>query len=208
MVDAVYGIPTSILLIAAGLVACFAGYRLFRLVLAVAGFLGGAMVAGTMFSGDSVLTDVLVMLAGGLAGAAVMTVAYFFGVALVGAVLGTLVAHLWLTGGDREPTVLMIVLFSVGGALVTMVLQRYVLIAGTAFAGAWAAVAGALALMGHQGGVGAAVNRFWIPVPFGAAADERWISVSWMALAILGLVVQLGWTAGDKGRLRRRKTRK
>ena len=209
MADAIYGIPASLLLLVGGLVACFAGYRLFRVVLAVAGFVGGALGAGAIYSAASGLTSMLVMLAGGLVGAAVMTAAYFFGVALVGAVLGAAIAHLWLIGGDREPTVLVIVLFSVGGALLTMTLQRYVLIVGTSFAGAWAAVAGALVLLEHPVVVGSEFNRFWMPLPFGVAPGERWISVSWLILALLGLVVQLGWTAGDKGRLgRSRQNRK
>jgi hypothetical protein len=209
MADAIYGIPASFILLVGGLVACLAGYRLFRVVLAVAGFVGGALGAGAIYSAASGVTSVLVMLAGGLVGAAVMIAAYFFGVALVGAVLGATIAHLWLMGGDREPTVLIIVLFSVGGALLTMTLQRYVLIVGTTFAGAWAAVAGALVLIGHPGVVGSEVNRLWMPLPFGGGPGERWIRVSWLVLAILGLVVQLGWTAGDKGRLaRRRQSRK
>ena len=205
MAAAVLGIPASIFLLVGGLIACLAGYRLFRVVLAVAGFVGGALAAGAIYSAASGVTSVLVMLAGGLVGAAVMTVAYFFGVALVGAVLGAAIAHLWLTGSDQEPTVLMIVLFSVGGALLTTVLQRYVLIVGTAFAGAWVAVAGALVLTGHPGVVGAGVNRFWMPLPFGVVPGEGWISVIWLMVALVGLVVQLGWTAGDKGRLARRR---
>lgn len=209
MADAFLGIPASLLLLIGGLVACLAGYRLFRVVLAVAGFVGGALAAGALYSAASGVTSLLVMLAGGLVGAAVMTVAYFFGVALIGAVLGAAIAHLWLAGSEREPTVLVIVLFSVGGALLTMALQRYVLIVGTAFAGAWAAVAAALVLMGPSGGAGSAVGWLWNPLSVAAISEERWISVSWLVLAILGLVVQLGWTAGDKGRLaRRRQSRK
>lgn len=205
MFDAVNQTPASLFLAAAGLIACFAGYRLFRLVLAVFGFLGGAAAASAAFGGATGLTLVLTVLAGGLVGAAVMTAAYFFGVALAGAILGAAVAHLLIAGGDRDPTVLMVVLFAVGGALLTMVLQRYVLIVGTAFAGAWAAVAGALALLGRSGLDGTPVSRVWVPIPFDPLGD-RWVSAGWLMLALAGLVVQLGWTAGDKGRLARRRT--
>jgi hypothetical protein len=206
MVPPLYETPASILLLLGGLVACFAGYRLFRTVLALFGFLGGAVAASAAFSGTTGLTTALVMLAGGLLGAAVLTAAYFFGVALLGAGLGAVVAHLVVTGGDREPTVLLIVLFSVGGALLTMALQRYVVIVGTAFAGAWAVVASALAMAGHPAGVGtAALGGMWAIFPFDPLPGQRWVSVAWLVLALAGLVVQLGWTAGGKKRPKRRR---
>ena len=41
-------VPASVVLLAGGAVACFAGYRLFRLVLGVYGFILGALVASSM----------------------------------------------------------------------------------------------------------------------------------------------------------------
>ena len=40
-----YELPAALVLVAAGALACFAGYRLFRLVLAIFGFILGAMLA-------------------------------------------------------------------------------------------------------------------------------------------------------------------
>ena len=41
-------IPVAVLLLLGGLVACFAGYRLFRIVLGIYGFILGALLASTM----------------------------------------------------------------------------------------------------------------------------------------------------------------
>ena len=44
----------------------------------------------------------------------------------------------------------MIIVVSIVGAIVAMVLQRYVIVVGTAFAGAWMIVVGAVALAATQ----------------------------------------------------------
>ena len=41
-------VPASIVLLAGGVVACFAGFRLFKLVLGIYGFILGALVASSM----------------------------------------------------------------------------------------------------------------------------------------------------------------
>ena len=43
-----YEIPAALVLVLAGAVACFAGYRLFRIVLAVFGFILGAMLVSSL----------------------------------------------------------------------------------------------------------------------------------------------------------------
>ena len=47
-------VPASVVLLAGGAVACFAGYRLFRLVLGVYGFILGALIASSSIgAGDT-----------------------------------------------------------------------------------------------------------------------------------------------------------
>ena len=43
-----FQVPASIVLLAGGALACFAGYRLFKQVLAVYGFILGALIASSM----------------------------------------------------------------------------------------------------------------------------------------------------------------
>ena len=52
MLPASYAAPTAAILAVGGLLACFAGYRLFRLVLGIYGFILGAMVT-TSFMGTT-----------------------------------------------------------------------------------------------------------------------------------------------------------
>jgi hypothetical protein len=203
-------VPAAAALVAAGTMACFFGYRLFRLVLAIFGFLLGAVAAGVAFDGAGSTTVLVAVAVGGLLGAALLTAVYFVGVALVGAALGAAVAHLAFMAGGGDPTVLTVVLCSIAGAVLSVYLQRYVLIVGTAFGGAWSIIVGALAFAGNSAAVGAArAGQLWVIFPLDPEPNRGWVPVVWAAVGIAGLVVQLGWTGGEGGRVgRRRKTSK
>ena len=104
MLPAPYGILATLTLVVGGAVSCFAGYRLFRVVLAIYGFILGALIASQMMSANSTAAMILGALVGGLIGAAVLTLAYFVGIALVGAGLGALVVHvMWQSSGTGDP---------------------------------------------------------------------------------------------------------
>src|SRR5207247_10220760 len=94
---------------------------------------------------------------GGLAGALILVFAYFVGIALVGAGLGALVAHVsWAQFGATDPPAIIVVLLAGLGAVGAMMLQRYVIIVGTAFGGAWTPLVGALSVTGDvQAALGA-----------------------------------------------------
>src|SRR5436190_23551429 len=106
MLPASYQLPYAALLLAAGVLSCFFGYRLFRTVLAIFGFIFGGMIASSVFG----ITDTTMMLVawvvGGLIGAFILVVAYFVGVALTGAALGAAAAHLVFSTGASDPGVL------------------------------------------------------------------------------------------------------
>lgn len=200
-----YQLPAAIVLLIGGIVACFFGYRLFRIVLAIFGFILGALVASSLVGASDTWPAVLAAVAGGLLGAAVMMAAYFVGVAMVGAGLGALIANVAFTAGDREPHFLVIVFASVVGAAVAIYLQRYVIIIGTAFAGAWTIIVGAMALVGNRTGMAAAASRdVWVMYPLDPAPDQRWVSIAWIVLGLTGVAVQMGFTGGEKGRVVRR----
>src|SRR3982751_2717224 len=93
MLPAAYQIPATIALVLGGALACFAGYRLFRYVLAIYGFIFGAMIASSTMGVSNTAGMLAAALVGGLAGAAILLVAYFVGIALVGAGLGALIVH-------------------------------------------------------------------------------------------------------------------
>ena len=199
MLPIAYQQPAALVLLIGGVLACFAGYRLFRVVLGIYGFILGAMIASSMMGTSNTATMVLAAIAGGVVGALILTLAYFVGIALVGAGLGALVAHVaWRQFGPGDPPPILVVACAIAGAIVAMMLQRYVIIVATAFGGAWTILVAGLALMGDQAAARAAATaNVWILYPFNPMPDERWIPIAWLVLGLLGAVVQIGVTARD-----------
>jgi Domain of unknown function (DUF4203) len=194
-----YQLAGAGLIVLGGLLACFAGYRLFRVVLVVYGFILGALVASSVMGTSNTTGMIMAALGGGLAGAAILFAAYFVGVALVGAALGALVAHVVWSGLAGDPHPLVVIAFSVVGAIGAMVLQRYVIIVGTAFGGAWTLIVGALALLGREAALSAAERPdVWIVYPLDPTPGRKWVLVAWVALSVAGLVVQMAVTGTGK----------
>ncbi len=193
MLPTAYEVPAAIALVLGGALACFAGYRLFRVVLGIYGFLLGAMIASSIAGTASTAGMVGSALAGGLAGAVILVLAWFVGVALVGAGLGALLAHLvWSQLYAGDPPAAAVIAVSVAGALTSMILQRYVIIVGTAFGGAWTVVVGAVALLASQAVESAAAeSAVWVLYPLSPAPGQRWVPVAWVAVGILGTAVQM-----------------
>jgi hypothetical protein len=183
-----------VLLILGGAVACFAGYRLFRVVLAIYGFIFGAMMASSMMGATNTVGMVVAAIVGGIVGALILVFAYFVGVALLGAGVGALVAHVgWTQTAGTDPPAVAVILLSIVGAVIALLLQRYVLILGTAFAGAWTLLVGVLTLTRDRAATRAgATAHVWILYPFGPAPGQRWLPIAWVALGVLGTAVQLG----------------
>ena len=145
-------------------------------------------------------------LAGPAAPVRQLLAAYFVGVALVGAALGALIANLIWTQIEGDPHPFVVVLFSVAGALLATWLQRYVIILGTAFGGAWTILVGALAVMGDSTAINAAAaGDVWVAYPMNPAPGQPWVPWVFLALGVVGTLVQLYWTAGDRGRVGRKK---
>jgi hypothetical protein len=208
MLPASYQLPAAAVLLAGGIISCFFGYRLFRTVLAIFGFILGALAASSVFGISNTTLMVLAALAGGLVGAFILITAYFVGVALVGAGLGAVIANLVFSGGGREPSVFVVMFFSIAGAVGATYLQRYFIIVGTAFGGAWTMIVGAMALVGNRTALRAAASGdVWVAYPLNPAPGQRWVLLVWLLLSLIGAGVQLGITGGEKGRVVKRKKR-
>jgi hypothetical protein len=191
-------VPASLVFLAGGAVACFAGYRLFRFVLGMYGFFLGALVASSIVGTQAGWSLVVAALAGGALGALVMIAASFAGVALLGAGLGAFLVNLLWKPLGNEPHVAAVIVGAALGGFAAMAVQRYVIIAGTAFGGAWTMLVGAAALMMGKGPkTGAAAGDLWVVYPNTAGPDRMWIYVAWVAIALAGVFVQLK-TGGKK----------
>jgi hypothetical protein len=195
-----YELPAAILLVLGGALACFAGYRLFRIVLGIYGFIGGAMLASSMMGVSNTTGMIVAALAGGVAGALLLVFAYFIGIALVGAGLGALIAHVgWGYVGGGDPPAALIIVLALIGSIGALMLQRYVIIVATAFGGAWTALVGGLALAGDRGAARAASGGdVWILYPMTPAPGQRWVPIVWIVLGLIGTGVQLGITGRRK----------
>lgn len=199
MLPASFQAPAAVILLAGGLISCFAGYRVFRVVLGIYGFIIGALFASGIVGPENTLWMIVAAIGGGIVGALILIAAYFVGVALLGAGIGALVASLIWAALGREPGAIVVILFAVAGALGALALQRYVIIGATAFGGAWTIIVGALALSGTTVAVDASArNNVWLAYPMNPAPGNYWVLLVWLALGVTGVVVQLAVTA--KGR--------
>jgi Domain of unknown function (DUF4203) len=196
-----YQLPAIVFLIVGGVIAWSAGYRLFRVVLTLYGFILGALVGSSMFApGDTTLL-IFGALGGGAVGALVMFFGYFVGVALVGAGIGALGVHMiWSRiGSDPHPAV--VILAAVAGAAAAMALQRYVIVVSTAFGGAWTMLLGGLALTEH----GRKLTRapeVWVLYPFDPSPYRWWVLGAWAVLGVIGVFMQLQFTGRTKARVK------
>jgi hypothetical protein len=209
VLPASYSTPAAIVLVLGGALSCFAGYRLFRLILGLYGFYLGALITTSAMGAADTWTLVLAGVVGGLAGAVLMYAAYFLGVGLIGAGLAALALNaVWgaLTGG--APPTVMLVVICVIGALAALSIVRWVVIFGTAIAGAWTLLVGALALFGTAAATGtAATGDIWVLYPLNPLPERAWVTAAWFGLSIAGIVVQSAVTSRMRVPVRRRPAR-
>jgi hypothetical protein len=190
--------PAAIILLLGGLLSCFAGYRVFRVVLGIYGFILGALLASSFPGVEQTWAMVIAALVGGVIGALILIAAYFVGVALIGAGIGALAANVIWASLEREPHIAVVILLAIAGALGALALQRYVIIVATAFGGAQTAVVGAAALLGDRWAAEAATRSVYGVYPLDPIPTTQWDFIAAVALGLVGLVVQLGFTAKDK----------
>jgi len=175
--------------VAAGLVECFFGYRIFRFILGVAGFVAAAVFFGSLgyeLSGGSEPVSIIAGLAGGVLGACLFYYLYIIGVFFLGAILGfTIAMYVFsLMNMDVIPAVLYGAAI-ISGALAA-VFQKPMLIIATAFGGSFAAVTGGAYILYR--------NFYPLDPGFLGNLEEDQLyrmAMIWFALGVFGLVVQL-----------------
>jgi hypothetical protein len=199
MLPVAYATPAAILLLVGGLLSCFAGYRLFRVVLGLYGFVLGAAITSSMMGEVNTMALVAAAIVGGLLGALLIVAAYFVGVALIGAGLASIALHSgWQAIKHTDPPTAVLVLVAVLGALLALSVQRWGIIIGTAFAGSWTALLGGLQLADRLPPRAGATPAVWVLYPIEPASSRWWFWAAWIALALVGMIVQLS-TSGKMG---------
>ena len=192
MVPVSFHIPVAIILLGGGLLACFLGYRLLRMLLAVYGFVGGVIIAAMYVEQfEETWMAVLVTVGGGLTGSVLALVAYLAGVALLGAAFGAVALNVAWSYRGGEPVIWLVLVACFAGALVALALRRYVIIVGTSFGGAWTALVGGLALAGNSAAVAAAGGNVQQLYPLAPAGSQTSFVAGWFGLGALAVLVQL-----------------
>jgi hypothetical protein len=184
--------PAAVVLALGGALSCFFGHRLFRLVLGLYGFYLGAMITTSSMGASNTWTLVLSAIVGGLVGALLMYAAYFLGVGLIGAGLAALVLDAgWHMLRGTDPPTVVLVLVCVLGALAALSIVRWVIIFGTAIAGAWTLIIGVLTLVGSQAATRAVTtDDIWVLYPLNPIPDRAWVTWLWFGLSLAGILVQ------------------
>jgi len=188
-------IPASIILLVTGSLACFMGYRLFRWLLALYGFVGCTYLASFFVGTLEPWAAAATIIASGLVGAAILILVYLAGLATLGAGLGVLAISLVWTPQNGDAEVWVVVCACLVGAIVAISLRRYVIIVGTSFGGAWTTLVGALALGGDARAVAVAGGDLWQIYPMAPVNGQVPFALGWFGLSLLAALVQLRATS-------------
>ncbi len=195
MLPASLASPAAAILVVGGLLACFAGYRLFRVVLGIYGFIFGAAVTTSIMGTANMFALVVAGVVGGVVGAVLMVAAYFVGVGLIGAGLAALALNAgWHAVRHADPPTIVLVIVAVLGALGALSIVRYVVIFGTALSGSWTTIIGAMALMSGRALHAGSATNVWVLYPLNPTPYRWWVPVIWLGLALAGILVQLKTT--------------
>jgi hypothetical protein len=178
-----------------GILSCFLGYRVFRIVLPILGFIVGlglgAQLAAAFFGEPylSSLTSWVIAIVVGLAFATIAFIWWYVSVALTIAGLGYAIGYGVAIGvgvGATTSTLVGIVV-AVAAALAAVVLRIpiAIVIVMSAFWGASAILGGALLLMGRIDVVD--LRNGSVDVVIG---ESTVLLLVWLALAVVGMAVQ------------------
>jgi hypothetical protein len=184
-------IASAVIAVLIGILFCFFGYRLFKIVLGIAGFIWGALLVASVVFGltHSTLAAVLAGLAGGIVFALLAVFLYYVGVFILGTFFGAAIGIFVLAIVGVMTPVWVILILAVLGGVLAVIFQRFMIILSTAFVGAWAVVFGVFHLIPKTEGV----------------AYTYIALVAWIVLGVIGMLVQYRVTARKKLEEDRRK---
>ena len=170
-----------------GLLVCFAGYRLVKLTLALIGFIAGASggwALGLALAPNNPTLALICALVAGVIVAILCVWLFYFGVFILGASAGAVVAAAVFRATGFPVEALLILVVALVFGIIALVLQKLMIILSTAFSGSYlvtAAVAHFLA--GVQ-----QVHPLWFK-PYSGNASETWgyvILGIWLLLGLIG----------------------
>jgi len=176
-----------------GVMNCFFGYKIFRIVLGIWGFLGGALLVGglahRLFQNE--VAAIAGGFLGGLVGATACVLLFHVGVFVLGGALGAVVGIMLSAMAGAEPHLGLLLLLGLVGGVAALLLRRPVIILSTAFAGSFTIVIGSIYFLGGY----APKELLQDPQVVGRLANAAFFG--WLVLGAVGTVLQLV-TTGKK----------
>lgn len=168
-----------VLLIAGGLILLLAGWRIYEVIILVAGFLIGASIATALIVTDSALINIAVLLIGGIIGVALSALLYYVAVFLIGAYIGIALTSGLAAALALTPVSALVLLIGgiLGGAILVGLSFEFLILIS--------------ALVGAQ------------MLTLGLGLDAVWTII----LAVVGIIVQLALTRTLNYEIRRRPRR-
>jgi len=180
-----------------GVVYCFFGYRIFKVVLAILGFILGISIFGAIafnISGGEQGIAIIAGLVGGLIGSVLIVDLYFIGIFLLGAGLGSLIGILFTTGSGTNPELIILLISAVIGGTVAVILQESMIIVSTSLGGSWSIVSGIFHFVGWDFDP---IQLFHDPMSMRYMGTQFNIMLlCWIPLGIAGILVQYKITEG------------
>ena len=189
----------ALLALLLGAAFCFVGYRFFLVMLPIWGFFAGLWIGAYTVSAIfgtglfATTTGLVVGIVAGIVGAILSYLFYIVGVAIVAAAIGGALGSGIMTAIGFDPGFL-VTLVTIISAIIAVILtllfsiQKYVIIALTAIAGADLLVISVLLLFGQV--TVAAIQTSGNLIRPMVQASWFWALV-WLALAVVGIVFQL-----------------
>ena len=192
---------TALVLFVVGVALLFAGYRLFRLLIPIWGFIVGFDVAvavgRTVLHAQplSTLTGWILAIVVGLLFAALAYAYYYVSVVVLGASVGFVLGETIATTALSLSGNSVLIAGIIGAVMLAIIvialdLPKALIVVLTALGGATAAVAGVLLILGRislstvqAGATGSAAN---------VIRSSWWLSLLTLALALVGILVQAG----------------
>ncbi len=185
------GQVSALLVIVAGILTCFCGYRILKVTLGILGFIAGAYAGwelGLSLAHAGTGIALACALVGGLIGMALYVWLYFLGIFLLGATAGTVVAAAFFngTGQQAQPIVLLVVSLIFG--VIALVAQKFMIILSTAFIGSYLITAGVWPLIVRSENS----SRVWLDPAHSASSGTLGYAalVLWILLGVAGASYQ------------------
>jgi hypothetical protein len=133
------GLVAGIVLFLVGILNCFFGYKFFKVILGVAGFVIGGYICGRIAYAVNPTESFAIAsgVIGGLIIAVTVFIFYYAGIFLAGALLGLTIAMSLKLDFDNITNLAILIILVISGGVLALIFQKFMIIISTAFSGAF-----------------------------------------------------------------------